>query len=309
MVERTPLHPERIHPVISLHLIWQIPACGLALIVLILLANEYAIARASRRVSDIPYVQPGQVGFMAKRQVLDVFIPKSEPSRKKPVVLFIHGGNWDSGNKNLYSFVGRRLASLGIVAVVINYRLAPQVRLPDMAADCAQAVWWVTTHIANYSGDPDQLFVMGHSAGGGLAALLATDELLFAKLGLTKNPIRGAILDDPAGLDMFDYLTKMEYPGDEQYLIPWGNDPAIWRANSALYHLDAGSPPMLLFVGERTYPSIIGSSRRFNQRLQELKIAHSFTILPGKKHVAMVTQLFWKSNIIYRDLQKFIRGN
>lgn len=308
MTEHRILNPEQPRQLISLHLLWQIPVCLLLLVILTVVANEYAIARASRRVSDIAYIQSTEAGFDSERHLLDVYAPKLEPAIKHPVVLFIHGGSWNSGSKNLYSFIGRRLASLGMVAVIINYRLAPRVRVSDMAVDCARAVLWVTKHITDYAGDPNRLFVMGHSAGGGLAALLATDNQLLLKVGLPKNPIKGAILDDPAGLDMFDYLTRMQYSGDEQYLIPWGNNPAIWRQNSALYHVSAASPPMLLYVGEQTYPSIIRSTQRFEQRLQELGLEHSFAILSGKKHVGMVTQLFWKSNIIYRDLQKFVAG-
>ncbi|GAB3543093.1 alpha/beta hydrolase [Spirosoma fluminis] len=291
-----------------LRLLWQIPAVVLALAILLLFINEYAVAHPSRRLKDLAYVAADQPDFNPDRHVLDVYEPKARTARALPVVLFIHGGNWDSGNKNIYSFIGRRLAKQGIVAVVINYRLAPGVQVPAMLTDCARAVAWVTKHIAEYGGDPNRMFVMGHSAGAGLAARLAVEDQLFAQYGLSQNPIKGAILDDPAGLDMFDYLKKMEYPNDEQYLVPFGKEPTVWRAMSALYHVRSGSPPMLLFVGERTYPSIASSSQRFRQRLQQLGVPHEYKVIPGKKHIGMVTQLFWKNNIIYRDLLKLVNG-
>ncbi len=264
------------------------------------------MARPSRRMKDVPYVANGS-GVDAERHLLDVYAPReSSAGAGRPVVVFIHGGNWNSGNKNLYAFIGRRLAKQGVVAVIINYRLAPAVLVPAMANDCAQAVRWTAQHISEYGGDPARIFVMGHSAGGGLAALLATDNELFTKIGLAKNPVKGAILDDPAGLDMFDYLTKMEYSNDEQYLIPFGKSPASWRAVSPMYYVGAGNPPMLVYAGGRTYPSIANSTQRFNKRLQELGVTHEFTVLAGKKHIGMVTQLFWKNNIIYRDLLKFV---
>ncbi len=290
-----------------LRLLWQIPT-GLFLVVIVLLClHEYASARPSRRTKDISYVATKASGVDAERHLLDVYTPrKAAGPAKQPVVVFIHGGSWNSGSKNLYWFIGRRLAKQGVVAVLINYQLSPAVRVPTMADDCAQAVRWTSQHIADYGGDPDRIFVMGHSAGGGLAALLATNDQLFTKLGLPKNPVKGAILDDPAGLDMFDYLTKMEYPNDQQYLIPYGKDPAVWREVSPMYYVSDHTPPMLMYSGGRTYPSITNSSRRFDQRLQEHKIKHDYKILPGKKHVPMATQLFWQHNIIYRELLSFV---
>ncbi len=287
-------------------LLWVIPLVLLLTSTILLLANEYAIARPSHRTKDIAYLPANTPGFDPERHRLDVYAPRAASAKPRPVVVFIHGGGWNSGNKNLYTFIGRRLAKQGVVAVVINYRLAPAVQVPDMARDCASAVQWTTQHITDYGGDPTRIFVMGHSAGGGLAELLATDNALFTRLGMAQNPIKGAILDDPGGLDMFDYLQKMQYPDDEQYLIPFGKDPAGWRAVSPLYYLTASSPPVLLFVGERTYPGIASSTRVFDQRLRQLGIKHQFTLMPGKKHIPMVTQLFWQNNIIYRDLLAFI---
>ncbi|AKD58607.1 alpha/beta hydrolase [Spirosoma radiotolerans] len=290
-----------------LRLLWQIPTGLVLVVVVLLLINEYAIARPSRRTKDIAYVTMNASGVDAERHLLDVYTPrKVAASTKLPVVVFIHGGNWNSGNKNLYAFVGRRLAKQGVVAVIINYQLSPAVLVPAMANDCAQAVHWVSQHIAEFGGDPGRIFVMGHSAGGGLAALLATDDRLFARLGLATNPVKGAILDDAAGLDMFDYLTKMEYPNDQQYLIPYGKDPAVWRAVSPMYYVNDHTPPMLMYSGERTYPSITSSSQRFHQLLLNHQVKHEYKVLPGKKHIAMVTQLFWQHNIIYRELLDFV---
>ncbi|WP_080057943.1 alpha/beta hydrolase [Spirosoma aerolatum] len=289
-----------------LRLLWQIPLILFVLIVVLILVNEYAIARSSRRINDIPYRPTNAPGYDVERNSLDVYAPTGNPSRSKPVVMFIHGGSWSSGSKNIYAFIGRRLAKLGVVAVLINYRLAPAVEVPDMAADCAEAVRWVSQHIAEYGGDSSRIFLMGHSAGAGLAALLATDDQILAKVGMSPNPVKGVILDDPAGLDMFDYLSRMDYPNDEQYLIPFGKKPAVWRSVSALYSLTAHTPPMLVYVGDQTYPSIIKSTRLFLQRLEALGVNHEFTRMPNKKHVGMVTQLFWKNNIIYRDLLAFV---
>ncbi|WP_317241007.1 alpha/beta hydrolase [Hymenobacter sp. 5414T-23] len=178
-----------------------------------------------------------------------------------------------------------------------------------MADDCARAVAWVAQHSAEYGGDPQRLYVMGHSAGGGLAALLTADNALMARWGMPVNPIRGAILDDPAGLDMYDYLRKMQYPGDEEYLVPFGRDPAVWRTVSPMYYLTPGTPPFLLYVGSETYPSIRNSSEKFQQKLTALGHPAAMKVLPGKKHVPMVLQLYWQHNIIYQDLLQFVGSN
>ncbi|GAB2773469.1 acetyl esterase/lipase [Hymenobacter luteus] len=281
---------------------------ALALLLLLVGAAEYAEARPSRRTADIAYVPATDSAYHPERHRLDVYAPKAAGSRPYPVVVFIHGGNWNSGSKNLYSFIGRRLAKQGVVAVVINYRLAPQVQVPQMADDCARAVIWTATHIREYGGDPDRIFVMGHSAGAGLAALLTADNRLFQRRGLVPNPIRGAILNDPAGLDMYDYLQKKQYTGDAQYLTSFGRQPAGWREVSALYHITTTTPPYLLFVGGETYPSISSSSARFRQKLIELGHKPFYQVLPGKKHIPMVLQLYWARNVIYRELLQFVEA-
>jgi len=288
-----------------------LPPLGLLLAAAgVLLGNEWAVAQASHRVADVPYVAASAPDFDNERHRLDIYQPTKETAAPRPVVLFIHGGSWDSGSKDdiLYKAIGRRLAKNGFVGVVISYRLAPKVLVPQQADDCARALAWTVAHVAEYGGDPGHLVLMGHSAGGGLAALLATgSDTLLAKHGLPATAAHAVLLDDPAGLDMLDYLTKMQYPGDEKYLVPFSKDPAVWRQASALYHLRAGAPPMSFYIGGETYPSIKNSSEKFRQRLVQLGAAPKYVILPGKKHVGMVTQLFWPSNELYAELKRLAR--
>ena len=287
---------------------WARPALALLLaLAAVPLANEWAVARASRRVANIAYVPAAAPDFDAARHRLDVYQPTGKTAAPRPVVLFIHGGNWNSGSKDdfLYKAIGRRLARQGFVGVVMSYRLSPQVLVPQQAQDCARALAWTVQHIGEYGGDPGRIVLLGHSAGGGLAALLALgSDSLLAPHGLPANAVHAALLDDPAGLDMLDYLTKLQYPGDGQYLIPFSRDPAVWRAASAIYHVRAGAPPISLYIGGETFPSIRSSSRRFADRLVQLGAAPKYVVLPGKKHVAMVTQLFWERNQLYAELHR-----
>jgi acetyl esterase/lipase len=285
-----------------------LPPLGLLLaITVVLLATEWAVARASHRASDIAYVAESAPDFDTNRHRLDVYEPTKEAAAPRPVVLFIHGGSWNSGGKDdfIYKAIGRRLAKNGFVGVVISYRLSPQVQVPQQADDCARALAWTVANIKDYGGDPRRIVLMGHSAGGGLAALLATgSDTLLAKHGLPATAAHAVLLDDPAGLDMLDYLTKMQYPNDAQYLVPFSKDPAVWRQASALYHLRAGAPPYSIYIGGETYPSISSSGEKFRQRLTQLGQAPRYTVLPGKKHVGMVTQLFWAGNQLYDELRR-----
>jgi acetyl esterase/lipase len=285
-----------------------LPPLGLLLAALVvLLANEWAVARASHRASDIAYVPTSAPDFDTNRHRLDVYEPKKESSTLRPVVLFIHGGSWNSGSKDdfIYKAIGRRLAKQSFVGVVISYRLSPQALVPQQADDCARALAWTVANIKQYGGDPARIVLMGHSAGGGLAALLATgSDTLLAKHGLPPTAAHAVLLDDPAGLDMLDYLTKMQYPGDAQYLVPFSHDPAVWRQSSALYHVRAGTPPYSIYIGGETYPSISSSGEKFRQRLTQLGAAPKYTVLPGKKHVGMVTQLLWSNNQLYQELHR-----
>jgi acetyl esterase/lipase len=284
-----------------------LPPLGLLLAaVAVLLANEWAVARASHRVADVAYVATSAPDFDTARHRLDIYQPR-QVAAPRPVVLFIHGGSWNSGGKDdfLYKAIGRRLARQGFVGVVISYRLAPQVLVPQQADDCARALAWTVAHIKDYGGDPARIVLMGHSAGGGLAALLATgSDTLLARHGLPATAAHAVLLDDPAGLDMLDYLTKMQYPGDAQYLVPFSKDPAVWRQASALYHVRAGAPTYSLYIGGDTYPSISSSSERFRQRLKQLGQEPKYIILPSKKHVGMVTQLLFEKNQLYAELHR-----
>lgn len=284
-------------------------ALGAAATLLLLLGaaggQELAIAGASRRTADVAYVPPTDPDFDAARHRLDVYAPR-KAAGPRPVVVFLHGGSWNSGDKNTYRFIGRRLAQQGYVAVIVSYRLSPAVRVPAMADDCARAVLWTEQHAAEYGGDPGRIYLLGHSAGGGLAALLATDDSLFSRRGQPRNPVRGVVLDDAAGLNMYSYLQKLEYEGDADYLIPFGSDPAVWRQMSAYYHLRPGQPRFVIFLGGKTYPSIKKVGHEFQRRLAQVGNPAELIVIKGRHHVPMVLQLYFRHNIIYRKLRELV---
>ena len=127
------------------------------------------------------------------RQKLDVYVPEAPSAEPRTVIVFIHGGSWETGSKDQYRFVGSSLTEKGFIAVLPNYRLNPDVRFPVFVEDAAQAVAWTLRNIDRYGGNPQRVFVMGHSAGAYIALLLTLDQHYLAAAGVSASDLRGAI--------------------------------------------------------------------------------------------------------------------
>ena len=238
-------------------------------------------------------------------QELNVFAPSAK-NKLKPVFIFVHGGNWNSGNKRLYSYFGSRIARKGIVAVIPDYPKSSKAGYNEMAGNIAAAVKWVKENINAYGGDSNRIFISGHSAGGHLAALVSIKEDYFKKVQIA-NPVKGIILIDAAGLDMFGYLKEEHLPEGDSYLNTFSNNPATWKAASPIYFLHNGMPPMLIYRGGKTYPSISTSNEKFTDSLKNYNTKFSYHIQPGKKHVPMITQFFNPYNKRYAEIVAFMK--
>jgi acetyl esterase/lipase len=175
------------------------------------------------------------------RQKLDVYVPR-HPLKDAPVVVFFYGGSWNTGDRTDYTFVGEALASRGIVAVVADYRLYPQVRYPLFLEDGALAVAWAKAHISEYSGNPQRLYLMGHSSGAYNAAMLALDGDLLGKVGMSPKDLSGWIgLAGP-----YDFLP-IENP-DVRPVFFWPNSPP---QSQPINHVSRGAPPALLIAASK----------------------------------------------------------
>ncbi|WP_341960171.1 alpha/beta hydrolase [Pseudomonas sp. RC10] len=174
------------------------------------------------------------------RNRLDIYTPVDAPA-DAPVVVFFYGGSWNSGSRTDYSFVGEALASRGIVAVLADYRLYPQVHYQGFLDDSARAVGWTRQHIREYGGDPDRLYVMGHSAGGYNAAMLALDPKWLATVGMKPSMLSGWIgLAGP-----YDFLP-IENP-EVKPVFYFPNSPPD---SQPINHVSASSPPALLIAAK-----------------------------------------------------------
>jgi acetyl esterase/lipase len=149
--------------------------------------NALAATDSHTRLPDIAY------GALPRHR-LDIYRPAGvAPPGGWPVVVFFYGGSWNRGERAQYGFVGAALASRGMLAMVADYRLYPEVRFPDFLVDSAQALAWGLEHAADHGGDPRRVFVMGHSAGGYNAAMLALDGRWLATTGHTPRELAGFI--------------------------------------------------------------------------------------------------------------------
>jgi acetyl esterase/lipase len=222
-------------------------------------------------------------------------------------MIFVHGGSWRSGNKTMYNFLGNRLARKHIVAINIDYPLSP-AQYPEMALSTSKAVAWVYKNISTYGGDSTRIYISGHSAGGHLAALVSTDSTYFKQVG-NNNPIKGVVLIDAAGLDMYGYLTKQVATGDREYLEVFTSNPQNWKNASALYHLHTGMPPFLIFRGGKTYPSIKASHDVFVPALLAYQPTLIYKVQKGKHHIGMITQFLNGFNPRYKDIVRFIENS
>jgi acetyl esterase/lipase len=204
-------------------------------------ATLFAGLNASDQHKDIAG-QRGIVFDAAHGLALDVYRPAH--ADHAPVVVFFYGGSWVHGERAWYRFVGTALAARGVLVVIPDYRKVPQVRLDGFMQDAAEAVAWTHSHAAALGGDPDDVFVMGHSAGGQIAALLATDPSWLGARGLRPGDLAGLI--GLAGCYAFAPVTAAR---DQDMRDAFGDTPAEQRRAEPIAHLHGTEPPMLLLQG------------------------------------------------------------
>jgi acetyl esterase/lipase len=190
------------------------------------------------------------------RHRLDVCRPRGVAAA--PVVIFFYGGAWQSGYKELYRYVAKALARRGYVAVVPDYRIYPEVCYPEFLDDGALVVRWVKDNIARFGGDPNKLFLKGHSAGAHIAAMLSIDGRWLGKVAL--DPRR-----DIAGLIGISGPYDLMPLRDDRLKVIFGG---VDRPETQpIYHVAPGAPPALLMTGGRDRLVEPGNSVRLAARL------------------------------------------
>ncbi|MFO0978876.1 MAG: alpha/beta hydrolase [Planctomycetaceae bacterium] len=191
--------------------------------------------------SNVAYVTDGDV-----LQTLDIYAPKA--AANAPVVVFVHGGGWNKRDKDEVGSQPKLFNAAGIIVVSINYRLVPAVTHPENVRDVAAAIAWISKNIAKHGGDPGRIFVMGHSAGSHLAALVATDDRYLAAHGLHRSQLAGVISLDGSAFDIPDRVRNGSETIAENCRRAFGNDEKVQQDGSPVNHVqgETGLPPFLL---------------------------------------------------------------
>ena len=284
--------------------------CSVLTLLFFITAFSSCAFRRIHRDKGIVYQEETKAasGEILAPQKLDVFVPKKiKKGEDLPVLVFVHGGNWNSGNRGLYRWLGSRLARKGMLAVVIDYPLSPAARYDDMAQSTAAALAWTAKHAADYGANPERIFVSGHSAGGQLSALVALDSQYLRRAGADTGILEGAILIDAAGLDLYTYLKDENGLAENpSYAQTFTADPAEWKKASPIFNISSKQLPLLIFQGGKTYPSIVRSTARFLDTLQRKESRVDFHLLPGKKHIPMITQFLNTFNPQYDTILEFM---
>jgi acetyl esterase/lipase len=251
----------------------RIPVCVLLLALMLLARPARTVAQAQAPKTggnfevevhkNIPYIDSKDGD---ERQKLDLYLPKG--AKNYPTLFFIHGGAWKAGSRSGFERIGRTFARNGVAFVSTGYRLSPKVKHPAHIQDVAKGFAWTVANIGKYGGDPGAIFVSGHSAGGHLAALLATDEDYLKAEKLSPTNIKGAI--PVSGVFVISPRMKEAF----------GDDTEVCRKASPQQHIRAGLPPFLILYADKDLGNLAKQAEAFAPALKEAKV--EATILCGK---------------------------
>jgi acetyl esterase/lipase len=204
----------------------------------------------------------------AVRHKLDLYLPAD--AKGFPVLFFVHGGGWTKGSNKGFGKIGNLFARNGIGFVATNYRLSPQVTHPAHVQDVAKAFAWTHKHIGEYGGRPDQIFISGHSAGGHLVALLATDPSYLKAEGLSLADIKGAI---PVS-GVFTVRAGQVF----------GSDAEAARKASPQAHAKGKHPPFLIIYADNDIKGLDRMAEAFSKALQESGNTASTLMVKDRNH-------------------------
>lgn len=239
------------------------------------LFNAFIPSSGFTKMVDIAY------GELA-RQRLDVYVPQGARSKPRAVVVFFYGGSWDSGSKDEYLLVAEALTSKGFITVIPDYRIYPEVLFPGFLEDGARALRWVKDNAAQFGGDAQSVFVMGHSAGAHIAAMLTFNESYLTPVGLTKADIKGFIgLAGP-----YDFLPLTS----ERLKIIFG--PEAHRSKSQPINFVVGNEaPVLLIYGGKDTTVRPHNSPNLAQRIRARGGEATEVHFPEMNHIAALVDL------------------
>ena len=236
------------------------------------------------------------------RQRLDLYLPqKQKPNRS--IVIFFYGGYWKIGKKEDYRFVGDALSSQGYIAVLPDYRLYPSVTFPSFVEDGALAVRWTYDNAARLGGDRAHIYLMGHSAGAHIAAMIALNPQYLRAVGLDRGVIHGvAGLAGPYDFQIGNDLRPA-------FALPPATAPSDANVQPITF-VDGHQPPMLLLQGLADKTVDPGNAARLADRIHQLGGEVQVILYPGEGHaqlaLALAAPFRWIAPVL-RDSVEFFR--
>jgi len=235
-----------------------------------------------------------------RRQRLDIYQPRNMGVLPRPVAVFFYGGSWDSGSKQDYLFVAEALTSQGLIVVIADYRLYPELKFPQLMQDPALAVGWVRQHISDYQGDPARLFLMGHSAGAHLAMMLSLNAEYLSQVGLQTSAIAGTVgLAGPYDFLPLtsDRLRAIFAPPEQEWL------------SQPIRFVSCQQPPLLLMTGLKDRDVWPRNAINLAQAVQAKGGDVTLKTYPEYDHVDLVAKLarpFRRHSPLLADIMAWI---
>jgi acetyl esterase/lipase len=253
-------------------------------------------------------------GVDPDRLSLDIYTPNG--AQNWPVMVMIHGGGWqigDKSNANISATKPAFFAAEGYVYVAINYRLSPTVQHPAHVEDVAAALAFLHDNIAKYGGNPDRLFVMGHSAGAHLAALVATDARRLMAYNKPLTILRGVVLLDGGGYDIPEIINLRgalrNNASVKIYTTAFTTDEKVWIDASPMTHVAAGKgiPPFLIIHVARS----IGTrqqAQRLGEALAAAGVPAKVYEARGKTHSTLNRDIGRRNDAPTAEIMAFLKG-
>lgn len=261
------------------------------------------VADGAKVTKDIAYSVAGGV-----RTRLDVYSPAE--GKDHPVVIWVHGSAWQIGDKSQVQAKPGAFNERGYVLVSVNYRFHPAVTYKEQAEDIAQAIRWVKEHAGEHGGDPKRIFLMGHSAGAHLVALVDTDGRYLENAGLKLSDLSGVILLDGAGYDIPQQIRQAVLPRMKaMYTGVFTEDEATQKDASPVTHVakDKGIPSFLiLHVASRRDSK--AQSEELAARLRESGVEAKVVPAEGKNHATINRELGQPEDAPMKAVFVFLRG-
>jgi triacylglycerol lipase len=239
------------------------------------------------------------------RNRLDLFAPHPLPKEARAVLIFVHGVSFTGGDKSgppngtFYDNIGVWLASRGLIGITINYRLAPDHPWPAAIEDIGKAVHWAIQNVAPYGGDPDRIFLMGHSAGATHVADYVSHPDLQPAFGAG---VKGAIL--LSGL--YDLAGEPLRDNEKAY---FGNDPALYSERSAIKGLVESKLPLFVAFSEFDLPRMEQQGRMLNKAGCEKMRCPQFLVLPKHSHMSEIYSIGTADKALSNAILGFIKAH